>query len=117
GFTPLTEALAHQFGRSRGAELLTRALNAVYQALIDQVDRHDGSVIGFAGDAITCWFDGEGSLRDAALRGLAAAHAMQRACVQFVAYEVAPGVVAELALKIAMVSGEVRRLLVGDPSI
>lgn len=117
GFTPLTEALAHQFGRSRGAELLTQALNAVYQALIDQVDRHNGSVIGFAGDAITCWFDGKDSPQDAGLRGLAAAHAMQRACAQFAAHKVAPGVIAELALKIAMVSGEVRRLLVGDPSI
>ncbi|HHY57319.1 MAG TPA: hypothetical protein GYA08_17990 [Chloroflexi bacterium] len=57
GFTPLTETLARQFGRSRGAELLTRTLNEVYQALIDRVDRHGGSVIGFAGDAITCWFD------------------------------------------------------------
>ena len=49
GFTPLTETLARQFGRSRGAELLTRTLNEVYQALIDQVDAYGGSVIGFAG--------------------------------------------------------------------
>lgn len=57
GITPLTETLAQQFGRSHGAELLTRTLNAVYQALIEQVEQqYGGSVIGFAGDAITCWF-------------------------------------------------------------
>jgi len=32
-------------------------LNAIYDALIGEVDRLGGSVIGFAGDAITCWFD------------------------------------------------------------
>lgn len=117
GFTPLTETLAQQFGRSRGAELLTRTLNAAYQALIEQVERYGGSVIGFAGDAITCWFNAEGSLHNAALRGLTAACAMQRASEPFAAYEVAPGVVAELALKMALVSGSVRRLLVGDPAI
>ncbi|GIK71642.1 MAG: adenylyl cyclase [Chloroflexota bacterium] len=118
GFTPLTETLARQLGRSRGAELLTRTLNAVYQALIDQVDQHGGSVIGFAGDAITCWFDaGVVDLRAAAARALAAAQAMQRAIEPFAAYMVAPGVVAHLTIKTALASGAVRRLLVGDPAI
>jgi class 3 adenylate cyclase len=57
GFTPLTEALARDLGPRRGAEELTRHLNAIYSALIAEVDRYHGSVIGFAGDAITCWFD------------------------------------------------------------
>jgi class 3 adenylate cyclase/tetratricopeptide (TPR) repeat protein len=118
GFTPLTETLARQFGRSRGAELLTRTLNEVYQALIDQVDRYGGCVIGFAGDAITCWFDAnDGTLRAAAARALAAAQAMQRAIEPFVAYAVANGAIAELAIKTALASGPVRRLLVGDPAI
>jgi len=118
GFTPLTETLARQFGRSRGAELLTRTLNEVYQALIDQVDRHGGSVIGFAGDAITCWFDaGDAPPRATAVHALAAAQAMQRAIEQFAAYEVATGAIAALAIKTALASGSVRRLLVGDPSI
>lgn len=117
GFTPLTEALAQQFGRSRGAELLTRTLNVVYQALIEEVERYGGSVLSFAGDAILCWFNAEEPPGNAALRSLAAACAMQRVGESFAAYEVAPGVVAELALKMALVSGRARRLLVGDPTV
>jgi two-component system cell cycle response regulator len=57
GFTPLTGALAQELGLERGAEELTRTISQVYTALIDEVHRYGGSVIGFAGDAITCWFD------------------------------------------------------------
>ena len=57
GFTPLTEALTETLGLRRGAEELPRHLNRVYDALIAEVDRYGGSVVGFAGDAITCWFD------------------------------------------------------------
>jgi predicted ATPase/class 3 adenylate cyclase len=118
GFTPLTETLARQFGRSRGAELLTRTLNEVYQALIDEVDQHGGSVIGFAGDAITCWFDAvDDSPGAAAQHAAASALAMQHAIERFARHTVAPGAIAELAIKIALASGPVRRLLVGDPAI
>src|SRR5689334_20414330 len=57
GFTPLAEALALAYGPRRGAEELTALLNQVYDALIAQVERFGGSVVGFSGDAITCWFD------------------------------------------------------------
>jgi len=57
GFTPLTEALLLKLGPKRGAEELTKQLNLVYGALIVEVHRFGGSVIGFGGDAITCWFD------------------------------------------------------------
>src|SRR5687768_13643740 len=57
GFTPLTEALARELGPRRGVDELSRQINAVYDALIAQVERYGGSVIGFAGDAMTCWFD------------------------------------------------------------
>jgi adenylate cyclase len=36
---------------------LTSQINAVYTALIAEIERYDGSVIGFAGDAMMCWFD------------------------------------------------------------
>src|SRR6266700_701444 len=62
GFTPLTEALARTFGPRRGAEELTGHLNGVYDAIIAEVDRFGGSVIAFAGDAITCWFEGDNGL-------------------------------------------------------
>src|SRR6476660_664663 len=57
GFTPLTEALAQTLGPRRGGEALTHQLNDVYDSLIAAVDRYGGSVIGFAGDSISCWFD------------------------------------------------------------
>src|SRR5258706_8707794 len=57
GFTLLTEALTRELGPRRGAEELTQQLNAVYGALIAEVDAYRGSVISFSGDAITCWFD------------------------------------------------------------
>jgi adenylate cyclase len=56
GSTLLTEVLARTLGPRLGAEELTHQLNQVYDMLIAEVDRYGGSVIGFAGDAITCWF-------------------------------------------------------------
>ena len=63
GFTPLTAALAEELGADRGAEVLTDRLNLVFGALIAQVHSYRGSVIGFSGDAITCWFDGDDGRR------------------------------------------------------
>ena len=63
GFTPLTEALSRALGPRRGVEELTGHLNQVYDALINEVNRYGGSVIAFAGDAITCWFDGDNGAR------------------------------------------------------
>ena len=118
GFTPLTESLARNLGRSSGAEVLTRTLNAVYQALIDQANHQGGSVIGFAGDAITCWFDAaDDAAQAAALRAATSALAMQREMERFAGYRVAPGIVADLAIKAALASGPVHRLLAGDPAI
>ena len=59
GFTPLTEALAEEFGPQRGAEELTANLNRVFHAIITELDRYGGDVIYFSGDAITCWIDGD----------------------------------------------------------
>src|SRR3954452_9096935 len=63
GFTPLTEALAQELGPRRGAEELTRQLDRIFGLIIAEVDRYRGSVIGFAGDAITCWLDGDDGRR------------------------------------------------------
>lgn len=75
GFTPLTEALARALGPRRGAEELTQQLNLVYDAIIAEVNRFGGSVLGFSGDAITCWFDVSGG--EAAHRAVTAALAIQ----------------------------------------
>jgi class 3 adenylate cyclase/tetratricopeptide (TPR) repeat protein len=132
GFTPLTNALAEELGPRRGAEELTRQLNAVYGALITEVHRYRGSVIGFSGDAITCWFDdpsassgqapsatlrqgsGQGS-DQAGLRATACALALQQAMGQFAEVATPSGQTVSLAIKVAVTAGPARRFLVGDP--
>ncbi|MBK7976382.1 MAG: AAA family ATPase [Deltaproteobacteria bacterium] len=104
GFGELTEALTRARGARRGIEELTREVNALYEALITEVERFGGSVIDFAGDAITCWFDGG---HDASLRAVTAAFAMQSAMQRF----------PRVALKIAVTSGPAQRFVVGDPSV
>jgi len=138
GFTPLAEALAQGLGPRRGAEELTALLNQVYSALITQIEQFGGSVVGFSGDAITCWFDEDmrREARDlrleqttsqassltphassAAARALAAALAMQRAMTAFAAISTPAGATAALMVKVAVVAGPIRRFLIGDPQI
>ncbi len=113
GFTAMTEAMAMALGPRRGAEELTRQLNLVYAALIAEVDRYGGSVISFAGDAITCWFD-EGA-QAAAERAAACALALQRAMTPFAAIVIPRVGTVALAIKVAVAAGPVRRFVVGDP--
>ncbi len=112
GFTPLTEALTRELGSRRGAEELTRQLNRVYGALLGEVHRYRGSVIGFSGDAVTCWFDG-----DDGRRAVACALNMQRVMGWFAAIETPSGSLLPLAIKVAITRGPIRRLLVGDPEV
>lgn len=112
GFTPLSESLADELGRQRGAEELTRILDGVYGALIAEVHRYRGSVVGFSGDAITCYLD-----RDDGLNAVACALAMQAAMTQFSTVTTPTGTTFSLGIKVAVVSGPVRRFLVGDPRI
>lgn len=111
GFTPLTEALVRELGPQRGAEELTRYLNLVYDAVTDALHRYGGSVIAFAGDAITCWLD-----RDGGQRATACALAMQTAMQQFAAITTPAGNTVSLGMKAAVAVGPVRRFLVGDPA-
>src|SRR6266498_3847129 len=106
GFTPLTEKLTHTLGPRKGVEALSHQLNAVYGALIDQVESYGGSVISFAGDSIIGWFE-EFSSPSAALRAITCAQSMQVAMREF----------KELSLKVIITSGLARRLIVGDPNI
>jgi predicted ATPase/class 3 adenylate cyclase len=112
GFTPLTEAYEAHLGSRLGGEELTRVLNEVYAMLIGEVDRMRGSVIGFAGDAITCWFD-----EDEGQRAAASALAMQRGMEDFKAISSPGGGTIALGLKAAVTSGKVKRFAVGDDSI
>jgi class 3 adenylate cyclase/tetratricopeptide (TPR) repeat protein len=111
GFTPLTEALARRLGLQRGAEELTGHLNRVYDPLIEAVHRYGGSVLGFAGDSITCWFSGDDGRR-ATAAALTMQHTMQTIGIVPMGDE--PPV--RLTLKTAVAAGPVRRLLVGAPA-
>ncbi|MBK8935295.1 MAG: AAA family ATPase [Chloroflexi bacterium] len=112
GFTPLTESLRISLGPRQGAEELTRHLDAVYSALIAEIDRFGGSVIGFAGDAVTCWFDE--AQGDAAQRATACAFALQQAMQAFLEIILPQGARTALTLKVAIASGSARRFEVGD---
>ena len=112
GFTPLTEALVKEFGPRRGAEELTKYLNAIYGALIAEVHCYQGSVVGFSGDAITCWFDG-----DNGLKATACALTLQQVVDQLAEAETPSDVKVSLAIKEAVAVGPVRRFRVGDPTI
>ena len=124
GFTPLTEALVRKFGPQRGAEELTRYLNQVYDSLITCLDHFGGTVISFAGDAITCWFD-----QDDGMRAAACALCMQAEMKQFadirisvtstgpLASEQAVPLTVTLTVKVALATGPARRFVVGDPNL
>jgi class 3 adenylate cyclase/tetratricopeptide (TPR) repeat protein len=103
GFTSLTETLTQELGPRRGIEELTRQVNSVYDALITEIETYNGSVISFAGDAITCWFDGD--------------RTGQRAVTSALALQVAMSAFPKLGLKVAVTSGPARRFIVGDPTI
>ncbi|MDM8532793.1 tetratricopeptide repeat protein [Anaerolineales bacterium HSG25] len=106
GFTPLTETLIKQHDIRRGNDILTVQINKVYEVLVEQVHHYRGSVLTFAGDAITCWFD-----HDDGLRATACGLALQSAMQQFASLE------QPLSLKVSVASGNANRFLVGDPQI
>ncbi|RIK16524.1 MAG: hypothetical protein DCC51_13465 [Anaerolineae bacterium] len=119
GFTPLTATMRRELGARRGAEELIRHLDAVFAELIACIHRYHGNVIGFSGDAITCWFDDatpeEGAT--AAGRAAAAAFAMQEYMTRLEAITTPGGTRIPMAVKIAVAAGPARRFLVGDPRI
>jgi len=112
GFTPLTAALAQELGVQRGAEEVLNQINPVYEAIIAELHRFGGSVMGFAGDSITCWLDG-----DAGQRAVACALAMQSAMRPFATVKTPGGTPITLAIKVAVAAGPARRFVVGDPGI
>lgn len=115
GFTRLTEQLHRLFGKRRGAEEVTKHLDAVYEALIGVVEQYDGSVVSFAGDAIICWFDDVDS--PAAPRAVACGLALQEAVHALTSLAIATDIRISLNIKISVATGPVRRFVVGDPDI
>ena len=118
GFTPLTAALTQELGPLRGAEELTRQLNRVFGALIAEVHRYGGSVIGFSGDAMTCWFDeATPAAANSSRRATSCALTMQQLMTQFESVNTPVGSTISFQIKIAVTAGSARRFLVGHRRI
>jgi class 3 adenylate cyclase len=113
GFTPITEKLRQILGARHGAETLAAHLNRVYDALIEQVEGYGGSIISFAGDAITCWFAGE----DAPVRATGCAFALLDAMRTVEQITLPDGQTHLIGLKVSIAGGSVRRFAAGDPDI
>lgn len=111
-FTALTELFFKELGPKRGVEQLTLQLNAIYGTLIDSVAAWHGSVVGFSGDALTCWFDGDNGHRAACCALL-----IQQAMTEWATITITEQQVAAFAIKIALAYGPVRRFVVGDAKI
>jgi class 3 adenylate cyclase/tetratricopeptide (TPR) repeat protein len=99
GFTDLTDRLVHQYGARLGAEHLSKELGVLFEVAVRMVHRHGGSAIGFAGDAITCWFAG----KDGVFGAVAAASEVL--------------VHANRPVRLVVTSGFASRFLVGDPDL
>jgi adenylate cyclase len=112
GFTPLTEAMEQSFGLQRGAEELAMDVNGVFDALVDAVSRHHGSIVSFGGDSLTCWFeDGR------ELSAVACACEMQAATAEFGSFGLRGAGALPVSLKVGLSHGEARRFMVGDPQV
>src|SRR5690606_8017747 len=112
GFTPLTAALAQELGVQRGAEEVLNQINPVYEAIIAELHRYGGSVMGFAGDSITCWLN-----EDRGARAVACGLAMQEAVRPFATVKSPAGTPISWAIKVAVAAGPARRFVVGAPDI
>ncbi|MEW5870358.1 MAG: tetratricopeptide repeat protein [Chloroflexota bacterium] len=118
GFTPLTEALGKSLGPTQGAEVLTDIINQVFKAIIPQVYAWGGDVLGFAGDAITCFFtDPPGEPGGAILPAVCCAYEMQAEMAGCSSASTPDGSVHTLSMKVGLAHGPVRRWLVGAPDL
>ncbi|MDF2728899.1 MAG: hypothetical protein K0T01_685 [Acidimicrobiia bacterium] len=109
GFTNLTEILSRNLGPRRGAEELTRLLNEVFGPITRAIHEHGGSVISFGGDSVTSWFDG-----DDGYQATAAALSL-RSFIQVFRSQETGGPAGDIDIKVAVVSGQARRVRVGRP--
>ncbi len=104
GFTTLTADLSRRHGPRLGAETLAAVLNRVFGAVIGVIDEAGGSVISFAGDSVTCWFEGDNGHRATAV-GVELVN---------VIHDLRDQEGHALEIKVAVASGTGRRLRVGN---
>jgi class 3 adenylate cyclase/tetratricopeptide (TPR) repeat protein len=122
GFSSTAAALEQELGPGQGADELMIHVNQLYTELVNQVHLYGGSVIGFSGDAITCWFDQElpkqqDAQGNSAQRATACALAMQEVVGRISDRELTTRTRFLLSIKVSVVAGTVRRFLVGSPHI
>ena len=112
GFTALTGTLMRELGQKRGAEEVLVYLNPVFDSLIGELHLYGGVVIGFAGDSITCWLEG-----DNGRRAVACAMAMQEVMRPYKNMKTEAGTAFSLYIKVAIAAGPARRFAVGLPEV
>jgi class 3 adenylate cyclase/tetratricopeptide (TPR) repeat protein len=112
GFTKFTDEAVERWGPRRAAEEVSQLVNEFCEHAITQVHMYGGSVIGFAGDGITSWFDGDRGRR-AAAAALAIDHpsSEQLTAAESIAGRGMPPVT------IVLTAGLARRFVVGHPDI
>ena len=135
GFTALSRRLSEEFGLRRGVDVLSDVLEEVYEGVVTAIHQRAGAVIGFSGDAVSCWFDDTpDGLADSGstartvtgtTTGTGGAHRAMATALSLpqVLAGVTPvrlrGADADrpLAVKVAVAAGSVSRLLVGSPDV
>ena len=116
GFTKLTELFLREAGSRKGAEELIVQINVIYTAIIADVHRYRGSVIGFSGDAILCWFGSHLDIQDSpAMLAISCAHMVNETISLFRNSHSSAGTRLDFDIKSIICSGSVRRFIVGDP--
>lgn len=111
GYTPLVATLVEKYSPKIGADKGTQVINHVFEQLITWVHNYRGSVIGFGGDSLTCWFDG-----DHGLRATACALAMQDVMAQLAQNPPWPDLSEPLRLTVGVAAGPARRFRIGGPA-
>jgi class 3 adenylate cyclase/predicted ATPase len=107
GFTALSETLG-ALGK-QGGEEITRIVNDLFEALLQDVEQYGGVLVKFGGDALTVYFGGADHALRAARTGLALQQTMER---RFVDLETRGGTFT-LRLRVGVHTGQIFAAQVG----
>jgi class 3 adenylate cyclase/tetratricopeptide (TPR) repeat protein len=114
GFSSLANRLGYALGPKLGAEELASCVDGIFAAMIEQLHAYGGSIIGFAGDAVTCWFDERRG--GASERATAAGLGLERRVAEFGGQAARDGEPLGISARVGVAAGPARRVVVGDPS-
>jgi class 3 adenylate cyclase len=116
GFTTLGVELARIHGRKRGAEELSQFLGEIHALLMRAAGHWGGMPAAFLGDAVISVFPEAEDRTDASRCAVAAALQMMKAVDEVGASQLARDL-PRPAVHVAVASGLIHRLVVGDPAI